>query len=465
MNYGVGAAAMGAIGLLASTAWGQVAVVFTSNVEAPVAVAYAPGDASRVFVLGRFGKITIHDATTGAARPGPFVDLLPLVCCSANANMVGLAFDPDYAHNGYFYVHYQGVPTESVVSRYRVTSDPDVADANSGVVILKTPRSAFGHNGGAIGFSPVDGYLYVPTGDSGNGAVADPANAAQNLASPLGKVLRVDVGGDDFPLDADRNYRVPATNPFVGIAGAMPEIWALGHRNPYQSTFDRMTGDYYVADVGQDLREEVNVQPANSAGGLNYGWKCVEGDVCSGYGGCDCMSPQLVSPIHVYDHTVGCSIAGGRVYRGSALEDLRGWYVYSDYCSGIVHGVRRVGNVTEFRDLTATMRPPLPGFAEVTSIGDDANGELYITAIHNNVGGAVYKIVANAPCPADVDDGTGTGTPDGGVTIDDLLFYLAMFELGVPGADLDNGSGTGTPDGGVTIDDLLFYLSRFEQGC
>lgn len=285
---------------------------FADNLEATVALAFAPGDTSRVFVLGRFGEITIHDAVTGVRRAQPFIDLYPLVCCHNNSNMVGLTFDPNYATNGYFYVHYQGIPTESVVARYRVTANPDVADPSSGTIVHRLPRGAFSHNGGSIEFSPVDGYLYIPTGDSGNGVVADPENAAQSLSSGMGKVLRIDPSGDDFPADPDRNYRIPPSNPFVNTPGALPEIWATGFRNPFQSTFDRATGDFWVADVGQDVQEEIDLQPANSAGGLNYGWKCREGDGCSGYGGCDCNSPGLTGPIYTYSHALGArSRAGG----------------------------------------------------------------------------------------------------------------------------------------------------------
>ncbi len=442
-------------------------VLFADNLESPVAVAFAPGDTSRVFVLGQFGKITIHDSVTGAARPQPFIDLQPLVCCFVNSNMVGLAFDPDYASNGYFYVHYQGIPTESVVARYQVTANPDIADPNSATVILKTIRNGFAHIGGAIAFSPLDGSLYIPTGDSGNGFEADPDNRSQSLSSLYGKVLRIDPSLDDFPADPDRHYRVPPTNPFVGVAGVLPEIWALGLRNPYQSTFDRATGEYYIADVGQNAREEIDLQPASSPGGENYGWRCREGDLCSGYGGCDCATPTLVGPIHTYNHTVGCSISGGRVYRGSAIPSLQGWYLFSDYCSGFIHAVRRTGGSTEFQDLSASLVPavPLGPFEAVTSIGDDASGELYITDIVGTNEGRVFKIVPVPVCIADIDDGTGTGTPDGGVTIDDLLYFIALFGQGSVASDVDDGSGTGTPDGGVTIDDLLYFLTRFNAGC
>ncbi|MGD9791596.1 MAG: PQQ-dependent sugar dehydrogenase [Phycisphaerales bacterium] len=442
-------------------------VLFADALEAPVAVAFAPGDTTRVFILGQFGEITIHDAATGVRRPQPFIDLQPLVCCFVNSNMVGLVFDPNYATNGYFYVHYQGIPTESVVARYQVTANPDIADPNSATVIIKTVRDGFAHIGGAIAFSPIDGYLYIPTGDSGNGFEADPDNRAQDPASLYGKVLRVDPSIDDFPADPNKHYRVPPSNPFVGVAGVLPEIWALGLRNPFQSSFDRVTGEYYIADVGQNAREEINRQAPDSTGGLNYGWRCREGEICSGYGGCDCNSPALVGPIHTYTHAVGCSISGGRVYRGSALPSLQGWYLFSDYCTGFIHAVRRAGATTEFQDLSASLVPssPVGPFEAVTSIGDDASGELYITDIVGTAGGRVFKIVPIPVCVADLDDGTGTGTPDGGVTIDDLLYYITIFGQGSVASDVDDGSGTGTPDGGVTIDDLLYFLVRFSAGC
>jgi glucose/arabinose dehydrogenase len=443
------------------TAHAQVprAQLFADNLEAPVAVAFAPGDASRVFVLGRFGKISIHDTTTGVQRPQLFIDLFPLVCCHGNANMVGLTFDPNYSTNGFFYVHYQGLINESVVARFHVTANPDIADPNSATIIHKAPRIRFGHNGGAIEFSPVDGFLYIPTGDGGNGATADPLNEAQSLSSPLGKILRINPNVDAFPADPNKHYSIPANNPFLSTPGALPELWAVGLRNPYQSTFDRANGDYYIADVGQDALEEIDIQPAASTGGQNYGWRCREGNACSPYGGCTCTAGGFAEPIYVYEHTLGCSISGGRVYRGSAFPDLQGWFIYSDYCSGFVHAIKRVGNTTQFQDLSSTLAPS-PGQLGITSIGDDAAGELYLTDIGT---GRVYKIVS--ACRADLDNGSGTGTFDNAVDINDLLYFLVKFEAGDAAIDLDNGSGTGTPDGGVDINDLLYFLVRFEAGC
>ncbi len=436
--------------------------VFIPSIEAPVAVAFAPGDTSRVFVLGRFGRITIHDAVTGVARPQPFIDLSALVAGFNNSGMVGLVFDPNYATNGYFYVNYQGSPTLSTLARYRVSANPDLADSGSATIIHRITRTGFGHWGGALLFSPLDGYLYYPTGDSGNGLVADPDNAAQNLASPQGKVLRLDVSGDDFPADPNRNYRIPPTNPYLAVPGALPEIWSLGLRNPFQCAFDRATGDLWIADVGQDAREEINFQPAGSLGAHNYAWRCREGDICSPYGGCDCSATTFTHPIHTYPHSVGCSISGGRVYRGSAIPSLQGWYLFTDYCAGFLHAVRPNGTGVDFRDLSAQITPATP-FQGVTSLSDGANGELYITDIQGVVGGQVIRIVPG--CPADLDNGSGTGIPDNGVTIDDLVYFLGLFEAGDVDADLDDGTNTGTPDLGVTIDDLIYFLTRFEVGC
>jgi glucose/arabinose dehydrogenase len=438
-------------------------ILFAQGLEEPVCAAFAPGDTSRLFVLGRFGRIWIIETRPGSVRATPFIDLLPLVCCHPNANMAGLAFDPDYATNGYFYVHYQGVSGYSAVDRYTRSANPDVADPGTARTVIRTPRVAFGHNGGWIGFSPVNHLLYVTEGDSGSGVASDPEGASQNMDDLRGKMLRIDPRGDDFPSDSNRNYHVPASNPFVGRAGA-DEIWASGLRNPFMASFDRLTGDLWIGDVGQDTREEVDVQPFASVGGENYGWRCAEGDVCTGLPGCVCPNAGFTAPLWAYAHGDGCSIVGGVVYRGASIAALRGSYLFSDYCSCTMWTLTRNGGAPPtVVDRSAALSPPATSphaYQFLTSIGEDARGELYVVDYQ---AGRVFKIVPS--CVADVDDGSDTGVRDGGLGIEDLLHYLALYDLGVVMADVDDGSGLGTQDAGVGIEDLLYFLARFDAGC
>lgn len=441
---------------------GRIALL-AAGFQEPVTVVFAPGDSSRAFVVERFGLIKIVDLATGAVRPRPFLDMRSVIGTHPNTSLGGMAFDPDYQSNGRFYVHYQATTSGSVTSRYIVTADPEFADAASRLTIIRVPRVAFGHFGGAIAFGS-DGMLYIPEGDSGNGLVADPENAAQNPNDLRGKILRIDPRVDDFPADPERHYRIPADNPFVAGPGA-DEIWALGVRNPWQSSFDRVTGEYWFGDVGQDAEEEINVAPpagTPGAAGRNYGWKCREGNVCTTFGGCGCTDPNLLPPLFSYGRSGGCSVDGGVVYRGTAFPDLAGWYVFSDFCSNFLWSLRRTASGTEFIDRSPRFRPPTAlAFAFLTSITQDHAGELYLT---DYGAGRILRIVPN-PCIADVDDGGGTGGADGGVGIEDLLYYLGVYELGAIAADVDDGSGTGVQDGGVGIEDLLYFLTRYEAGC
>jgi glucose/arabinose dehydrogenase len=230
-----------------------------------------------------------------------------------------VAFHPNYVGNGFFYVSYTDAAGDSVIARYSVSADPNRADLASGVILLTITQPFSNHNGGQLQFGP-DGYLYISIGDGGSGG--DPQNNGQNLGNLLGKILRIDVASG-FP------FAVPADNPFVGVGGAREEIWSYGLRNPWRFSFDRLTGDLFIGDVGQSSWEEVDFQPAGSAGGENYGWRLMEGSSCFNPS-TDCNNGTLTLPIREYDHTVGCSVTGGYRYRGSANFDLEGFYFYGD---------------------------------------------------------------------------------------------------------------------------------------
>ena len=247
-----------------------------SGLNLPVTVTNAGDGSGRIFIVQQTGEIRILSG--GTLLPTPFLDISALVSCCGEQGLLGLAFHPDYATNGFFYVDYTNVAGDTVVARYEVSAtDPNVADPTSAQTVLTQDQPFSNHNGGQLAFGP-DGYLYIALGDGGSGG--DPQENGQNLQTWLGKILRVDINGDDFPGDPNRNYAVPPDNPFVGDPNALDEIWAYGVRNPWRCTFDRVTGDFFIADVGQNAWEEINFQPASSAGGENYGWDVLEGMHC-----------------------------------------------------------------------------------------------------------------------------------------------------------------------------------------
>ena len=374
----------------------QVGTVrFASGLDSPTYLAAPPGDFTRVFVTERFGDIEILDRVSGQVRATPFLSISD----AFRAGLEGLVFDAEYATNGFFYV--QVLRTDGIihVSRYtRSTSDPDLADPTSELTILLSDQSHDGHTGGWMGFGP-DGYLYVFIGDGGE--QHDPENNGQTIVGQLqANILRIDVHGDDFPGDPDRNYAIPADNPFVGATGE-DEIWAYGLRNPFRGAFDPVTGDLYIADVGQDTREELNLQPASSTGGENYGWRLREGSIATPTGGIGGpQPPDGVDPFYEYVHgtgpSVGMSITGGFVYSGPIVS-LVGKYFFGDYENERIWSIEHDGiQVTEFLDWTDDFVPPVGTINEIVAFGEDALGEMYIV----DLGGEVFKVVGPTAVPA-----------------------------------------------------------------
>jgi hypothetical protein len=352
-----------------------------SGLTAPLYLTQPPGDTSRLFIVEQAGRV--HIVKNGTLLATPFLDITALVLSGGERGLLSLAFHPNYANNGQFFVDYTDKPNGNIqVARYTVSANPDVANAASAQPIISINHSTFGnHNGGLVTFGP-DGFLYIGVGDGGG--ANNQLRTGQDTTQLLAKLLRIDVNGA-LP------YVVPASNPFVGRPPAKPEIWAYGLRNPWRFAFDRLTGDLYIADVGQGRREEVNFQAAASTGGQNYGWSILEGSLC--FDNSPCSSAGTVLPIFEYDHTTGsitgCSITGGYVYRGSRLPLLRGRYFFGDYCSGWVRSFRYVsGAVQDLTDHT----PQFGTLGNITSFGEDSRGELYIVV----QGGSVYRI---APAP------------------------------------------------------------------
>src|SRR5438270_6817237 len=349
-----------------------------SGLSEPTSIVNA-GD-SRLFIAQQTGRIAIYDGTR--VLPQPFLDVSSLISTNGEERgLLGLAFSPHYRDDGSFYIDYTNTAGDTVVARYHVSaSDPNVADRASAQVILTVAQPYPNHNGGELQFGP-DGYLYIAMGDGGSGG--DPENRAQTLSTLLGKILRIDVANAV-------TYRIPPTNPFANRAGAAPEIWAWGVRNPWRFSFDRLTGDLWIADVGQDNYEEVDFQPASSTGGENYGWHRMEGFHCYNPS-TNCNDGTLTLPVLEYSHADGsCSITGGYRYRGALFPRLYGTYFYGDFCTGKIWGATASGSGFTSRLLLDTTM-------QITTFGEDVNGELYVD---NYATGTVYAITDAEPGPA-----------------------------------------------------------------
>ena len=330
------------------------------------------GDA-RLFIVQQTGQIVIYDGTRVLATP--FLDIRTLVSPvsgDSERGLLGLAFDP--RHNGFFFVHYTNTNGDVTIARYRVSDDPDRADTGSATIVLTIPHAQFSnHNGGQLQFGP-DGFLYIGIGDGGS--QGDPNNNGQNRSVLLGKILRIDVSSLPF--------RAPPSNPFGN------EIWAFGLRNPWRFSFDRITGDLWIGDVGQNAWEEVDLQLATSIGGENYGWRRMEGRHCFNPP-TNCQDPSFVLPILEYSHANNaCSIIGGYRYRGARYPRMSGIYFYGDYCTGTLFGA------TLQSDGAWTSQTLLSTRLAISSFGEDQNGELYVADLN----GAVYRITDSlAPAP------------------------------------------------------------------
>ena len=343
------------------------AELVVGGLTAPVFLTAPPGD-GRQFVVERNGRIRIIKADTLLTTP--FLDLRSRVNFIGERGMLSMTFDPQYATNGVFYVYYVDLFGDMVVERFNSTPGSDVAGGSGGTVIA-IPHRGENHHGGLIAFGP-DGMLYVAPGDGG--CCGDPQNNAQNRSNLLGKILRLDV--------RTAPYVVPPDNPFVGQAGVRPEIWAYGLRNPWRYSFDAPAGLIYIGDVGQDAREEINVA-STTAAGLNYGWRLMEGLACYNPS-TNCNPGGLSLPAHEYSHSDGCSVTGGYVYRGVAIPELTGHYLYADYCRGWLRSFRSTGpGIATDHHSWATVTLP-----STVSFGRDGAGELYMIA-----GTQVWRIV------------------------------------------------------------------------
>jgi glucose/arabinose dehydrogenase len=458
----------------ATTELALTAELVVDGLDKPLLVTAPPGDLERLFILEQDGRIRI--VREGSLLAAPFLDIEPLVSKGNEQGLLGLAFSPDYEADGEFYIYYTDLGDTTIVARYVVSGDPDVADPASAETLLTQAQPGQRHNAGWMGFG-LDRMLYIALGDGG------PAGglAAQDRSSLLGSMLRIDVLG---PPDPGLPYAVPGDNPFVGMPGARGEIWAWGLRNPWRDDIDPETGDLWIADVGWLDREEINFQPSGGGGGENYGWWCREGSLClitSGACPSSCDPSLFAEPIHEYDHTVGHSITGGVVYRGCAMPELSGGYFFGDFALATIWSLRYDGvTVTEFTDRTAELTPGGGRTIDlITSFGRDGYGEMYVC----DRGGEIFRVVprllkdCNDNGIADgCDIAVGTSldenedgipdecqcradlTSDGELDFFDFLEFQNLFAAGDLRADF-------TGDGELDFFDFLQFQNEFAAGC
>ncbi|MFT5249054.1 MAG: glucose/arabinose dehydrogenase [bacterium] len=341
--------------------------LFKNGFISPVDIKNAGDD--RLFIVEQAGRIKILNADA-TINPVSFLDITSLISSGGERGLLGLAFHPDYANNGYFFVHYSDTSGDTQIARYTVDStDPDVADSASALLIIDAEQPFSNHNGGCIQFG-ADGYLYIGLGDGGSGG--DPGNRSQNLQLLLGKMLRIDINN----TAGGNNYAIPADNPFIGDPDALDEIWAYGLRNPWRFSFDSETDELWIADVGQGSIEEINRADLD-ASGLNYGWRCYEGSETYNTSGCP-NSSELTFPVAEYTHSVGYSITGGYVYHGNVYSDIQDLYFFADL-NGLIGTVDNDNNLVNHGDFGGTW----------VSFGEDINGEVYIS----DISGSIYKII------------------------------------------------------------------------
>jgi len=405
--------------------------------NAPLYATAAPGDFNRLMVVEKGGLIRVLDLTTNTISSTPFANLSGEISTTGERGLLGFAFDPNYATNAFVYVYLTNNTTgASEVRRYSVVDG--VVDTSTRHNVITIPQDAAdNHKGGWISFGP-DGYLYIATGDGGG--AGDPNNNAQNPDLLLGKILRIDVRGDDFPGSVTANYAIPADNPFVGATGA-DEIYALGLRNPWRASFDLATGTFYIADVGQSNAEEINI----GASGANYGWRRFEGNGDYDPGTAITIG-NLTGPIHTYDQAGSQSITGGYVYRG-ASDALQGQYFFSDFSTGRIFTMRYDGANWVVTERTAQINENIGTLTNPSSFAQDAAGNLYAISIN----GQIFRLTPDSTS-ADVDDVLS------GLAGDDFLYGGAGADVLQGGTDndwLNGGVGADQLNGGTGADTLL----------
>src|SRR5262245_33061547 len=427
---------------------GQVSSITATRVatglDQPLFAVAPPNDLGRLFIVEKTGTIEILDLHSGQVLVTPFLDLTGQVAIDGEEGLLGIAFDPNFAQNGYLYVDLINLSGDTEIRRYQVSAgNPNVVDTSTSTAIITIDQpNATNHKAGWLGFGP-DGFLYAATGDGGGGG--DTFHNGQNMNSLLGKMLRIDVHADAFPGDLARNYAIPADNPFVGVAGA-DEIFALGLRNPWRPSFDRATGDFYIADVGQNVWEEIDI----GSKGANYGWNAYEGPAAFA-GGDPVSGGTLTFPIYSYDHSVGHSITGGYVYRGPS-DGLQGQYFFADFINDKLFTLRFNGASWVATERTSQIAPNVGTINSPSSFGQDGLGNLYVV----DFDGDVFRLTPNAASGdlGDTVDGMGGN---------DLIFGGAGNDVlagGFGNDELQGGSGDDDLSGGDGADLLLAGLGN-----
>jgi len=408
---------------------------FVSGISNPVEIIASPTNDNRLFVVQQSGTIKIVNEN-GTVAPDNFLNISSLITFGGERGLLGLAFHPQFATNRYFFVYYNNLQGSVRVSRFTANSaNPNTADISSEKILLTIPKPFSNHNGGSIHFG-ADGYLWISTGDGGSGG--DPNNNSQNKNSLLGKILRIDVNSENA-------YNIPADNPFMGTDGA-DEIWAYGLRNGWKFSFDKTTNNVWIADVGQEILEEINRVPATSAG-INYGWRCYEGN--NPYNTANCASAATMTfPVAQYDHSGSkCSITGGYVYRGNLYPDLIGKYIFGDYCSGQI-GILDNNN-------TITWTSAFTG-SNFTTFGEDNQKQLYVAATN----GSIYKIRSNNLGISDIAKNRILVTP---IPAKDVIYLQNITEKNIYAEILDQ-SGRLILEAKVTENDKSIDVSVLSPG-
>ncbi|HYI44121.1 MAG TPA: PQQ-dependent sugar dehydrogenase [Actinomycetota bacterium] len=349
-----------------------------SGLTAPLGVTHSPDGSRRLFVSEQEGVIRIVKG--GKLLPRPFIDISDVITSGGERGLLGLSFHPAFGKNRRFYVNYTDLEGDSVIAEYKASRRrPNRASPSTAREVLTFDQPYSNHNGGGLAFGP-DGYLYIAVGDGGSGG--DPQGNGQRKDTLLGKMLRIDV--DD--RSGGRQYGIPPDNPFVDEAGAQPEIWSYGLRNPWRFSFDRVGGAMWIGDVGQNEWEEVDFEPGSSPGGLNFGWNIKEGTHCYA-SQTDCevadRAGDLTDPVEEYNHELGCSVTGGHVYRGRRFSGLRGLYFFADYCSGTIWAL-------DSDERLQASEVKLESGLSISSFGESQSGELFVT----DHGGKLLQVVA-----------------------------------------------------------------------
>jgi len=353
-----------------SNAWAAKLELLPQQFESPVLLTHSNTNDDRLFVVEKTGHVYLLE--NSFSKKSLYIDASSLITTRGNEQgLLSIAFHPEFKHNGYLFIYYTAKNGDNTLARLTV-SLPESMQVNldSLEVLFAEKDPASNHNGGMLTFGH-DGYLYLGMGDGGRGG--DPWNNAQNLQNRLGKLLRINV-------NSASGYTIPQDNPFLANKQAKPEIWAYGLRNPWRHSFDSLTGDLWIADVGQEKWEEINLQSADSKGGENYGWKMMEGKHCYAPKK-DCDNGKLTHPVAEYSHKQGCSITGGYVYRGENIPSIVGKYIYADFCSGTIWGIDQ--------NLSFSVQVVMQTELNISSFGEDASGEIYLL----DYNGGIYKFV------------------------------------------------------------------------